>query len=103
MKRQDGKHEGDLLLSEDLALHGMVTGNLTVHAQAKLLLHGMCCGNLIIAKDGVAEVFGTVVGSIINEGGTVFVAGTVQGFITTTSGTTDVDPNARVGGGILRR
>lgn len=78
MQIEYGKIEGDLVLDDDLKLHGMLCGNLTVPAGCKVWLHGMVTGDLRVEPDGAAVVHGMVCGDVLAEGPTT-IFGTVSG------------------------
>ena len=100
MKLENGKIEGDLVVSEDLQLNGMVTGNIIVTDSAKLLLNGMCLGSVHIEGDSTAIVHGIVQENIENSNGTLHVYGTVNGDVISGSGETKISSEARVCGSI---
>jgi cytoskeletal protein CcmA (bactofilin family) len=94
---------GDVRVTQDLRLLGMITGSATVCAGATLLLHGMVRGDLVLESGARADVRGVVGGNVINRGGELRVFGRVSGTLTTESGTTTIDPAAVVEGGESRR
>ena len=49
---------GDLVVSEEICLAGVVTGSITVTATGKLELRGICSKNLVIEKGGWAKIYG---------------------------------------------
>lgn len=73
-----GKHNGNLLLTDDTEITGMVTGKVTVEKGVRLLLRGTLASDLEVF--GTAEVVGTVVGTVFNSGQLV-VAGTVGAIV----------------------
>ena len=96
MKRFSGKHEGDLNLSGDLELAGVVTGTVTVPPGAYLRMSGLIAGNLVVERKARAKISGVVDGSVINNGGTVHVSGIVGRVLDQFEGVTTVDPRAFV-------
>lgn len=96
MQYENRKIDGDLNLSSDLELHGMVTGNIKVLPGATLFLHGICGENLIVENKATAHVHGTVGGNVENRGGVVEIFGTVTGHVLELSGTTFIDKNAMI-------
>jgi hypothetical protein len=98
VREEHGKVEGDLLVTENLDLHGMVTRNVTVANGATLLLHGMICGDLVLEKGGNVDLFGTVGGDVTNHGGILRIYGVVSGDLYRLAGTTEIQPDAKVGG-----
>lgn len=77
MRTFSGQHEGDLRLSEDLELLGMVTGTLTVPQGRYLDLKGTVKADLVIENGGRAVVRGKVDGTVRNLGGDVEILGMV--------------------------
>lgn len=59
-----GKIEHDVRLTDDLRLHGMVIGNVTVADGGALYLHGTISGDLAIESGGRAVLHGMVAGSV---------------------------------------
>lgn len=56
-----GKHEGDLILSSDTDVHGMIDGSLIIPSGMLLVLHGMVTGNGEVRNEGAhVEIFGMV-------------------------------------------
>ena len=98
MKTENGKVEGDLLVSEDLNMNGMVTGNITVSNGASLKLNGMCLNNVIVEKSSHAEINGMINGDLINNGGSLDVHGSINGDINSFSGESNVSHSAHVAG-----
>ena len=97
MRKQYKKIEGHLLLIDDLELHGMVTGNITVPAGKTLLLHGMCCGSLIIEAGARASIEGTVSGDVLNSG-FAEIGGTVNGNVRSRNGKVHFSADCVIGG-----
>ena len=97
-----GKIEGDLSLSKQLVLAGMVTGNITVTNGGVLDLAGMCMQNVYVKSGGTVRIQGMVRGDVINEGGSLRVSGTIHGAVKTQSGTTVVDQGAVVVRGVIQ-
>ena len=96
MIAEHGKLDGNLYLDYELALHGMVTGDVIVDKGGNLYLHGMCCSNLIIKEGGSVFLHGTVTGDVVNQGGYLEVYGIVGGYLQTQNGETIVDEKAKV-------
>ncbi len=103
MRTEHGKIVGDLHLTDDLKLHGMVTGETVVASGGLLLLHGTCCRNVFVETGGQAEIHGAVAGSVCNRGGQVTVYGTVAKDVVTDDGQTRVEETAQVRGCVSRR
>ena len=89
--------EGPVTLDRHTALHGMVTGDLTVPAGIRLDHHGLVTGNLVIEPTGVAIIHGMVAGTVIDHGGTVQVFGRVGAISDQGERETYVAPEAKVG------
>jgi cytoskeletal protein CcmA (bactofilin family) len=98
LRTERGQIEGDVYLTDELVLHGMVVGDLTVAATAVLHLHGMCTGNLVVERGGRAEVPGMVVKDVVNRGGDVDISGMVNGSVREEAGRTFVRPGAVISG-----
>jgi len=78
LQTENGKIEGDFVVSGQFTLNGMVTGTTTVAPGASFQLHGMCCGDLVVSSGATAVLFGTVVGNLVNTG-VVELRGVIQG------------------------
>jgi hypothetical protein len=96
MNRIPGKVEGDVTITEDTQLNGMIVGNATVSRNVTLIAHGLITGNLILSEAAISYVYGTVDGNIINNGGHLEVFGYVKGKVVRQSGETIIDPNAKI-------
>ena len=86
MKSEHEKIDGDLFVTEELILYGLVTGNVTIDKGGNLILHGMCCKNLLIEEGGECFLHGTVVGNVDNIGGYLEVHGKISGYLRTENG-----------------
>jgi cytoskeletal protein CcmA (bactofilin family) len=93
MEEIAGHITGQLTVTRDTALRGMVTGDAWVTGGATLTLYGYVTGNLHVDEGGVVIVHGMVDGAVINKGrvGVFGMVGEVTGY-----GKTYIDPNARV-------
>lgn len=91
-----GKIEDDIELDNELVLHGMVNGNVRVVDGEILVLNGMCSQNLVIEEGGRVYLHGTTVGNVHNNGGYLEVYGTINGYLRTESGNTQIDPDADI-------
>ena len=96
MRTEYGQIEGDLSVSDHLALYGLCAGDITVEAGGALHLYGMCAGNVNVKKGGCAVVYGLCTGDAINDGGDLEVRGMVIGDITKHGGTTTILPGAKI-------
>ncbi|WP_019277229.1 polymer-forming cytoskeletal protein [Vibrio coralliilyticus] len=99
MKFENGMISGDLTVEEELTLNGMVTGNIVVLDEAKLILNGTCNGSLEIQNGSEVDISGVVQGDINNLGGILRINGVVQGDVSD-AGTTVVSEGAEVKGTI---
>ena len=97
MEEFQHKIEGDVSLSSDLRLRGMVTGSVTVPANVVFELNGMIGEDLICEPGSVVRIHGTVIGSVVNDGGQVEIWGVVGSIDEKQSGSTIVHPGAVVG------
>ncbi len=67
--------EGSVLLNEDFELLGVVTGSVTVARGAHLKMDGLIMCDLVVLEGGSADITGTVMGYVINDGGRVKMRG----------------------------
>ena len=72
-------HQGDLTLTDDLEITGLVSGTVTVPPGGYLLLHGMITGDLVVQKTARAIIHGIVSGAVLNHDGDVEIYGMVGG------------------------
>ncbi|MCH9052169.1 MAG: hypothetical protein IIA72_13995 [Proteobacteria bacterium] len=70
-------HQGDLTLTDDLEISGLVSGTVTVTPGRYLLLHGMITDDLVVQKTARATIHGTVGGAVLNHDGDVEIFGMV--------------------------
>jgi len=96
MRSENKKIEGDLTLTDGLALYGQASGNIVVANGGELHLHGVCRRNLTVQEGGKAIIYGMVSGHVVNDGGYLQVLGTIVGSLRSPSGDTEVNPNASV-------
>ncbi len=80
MITENGELVGDLRLETDLALNGMVAGDLIVEPGATVTLKGM------------------VTGAVSNQGGNLMIYGMVNGPLHRDGGSTTVDADAMIRG-----
>jgi cytoskeletal protein CcmA (bactofilin family) len=90
--------EGPLEVANELALYGMITGDVTVLAGGYLHLNGTCCANLRVEPGATVALDGTVAGNVSNDGGTLHVRGRISGQLLRFRGETTVYPGAVVAG-----
>lgn len=100
MREEYSKCEGDLLISDEVAIHGIVTGSITVRDFGSLTLHGACVGNLEVEAGAIALIEGIVGGNVFNHGGHITINRLITGSVTCKEGKTDVGKDARVLGRI---
>ena len=62
MNTEHGKLEGDVEISSELKLHGIIAGNAIVKKGGVLHLHGMVSRNLILEPSGIVNIPGMVSG-----------------------------------------
>lgn len=79
-----------LSIYAEMAVFNVVTGDITVQAGGALLLYAICAGNVVVNPRGSAAIYGTVVGSITNNGGELHIFGKVIGGVVGSSGETTV-------------
>lgn len=91
-----GKHEGDLMLSSDVVIRGMVCGNLIVPSGVKAQVPGMVTKRITVESGGVLILRGMASGGVTNNGGYIEIYGMVNGGLIEISGTTKVDPEAHI-------
>ena len=101
MKSENGKIDGDLVVSENLRLNGMVTGNIKIIDDAELHLSGMCLGTLNLEGSSSVYVHGMVKGDINNPEGYLHVGGVVKGNVISGTGDTEISSGAVVSGEII--
>ena len=94
MNTENGKIEGNINITEDFQLNGVVTASASVINGAYFKLNGVVSKDLTIAAGSSVDVNGVVNGNIINEGGVVNVTGVVRGSL---YGAAHVSANAVVG------
>jgi cytoskeletal protein CcmA (bactofilin family) len=68
MKFDNSKVTGDLVVNDDLAFHGLVTGSITVNEGARLEFHGACSGKMMVLPGARVNVYGRLSGNLINSG-----------------------------------
>jgi len=91
------KIDGDLTVSEELTLLGMVTGNITILKGGVLDFQGTCNKDLILEEGSKVHLGGTVNGNVVNRAGELHVSGTVNGYVHTDDrGKTVIDPGAKI-------
>jgi len=94
MNTENGKIEGNMDVAKDFQLNGVITGNASVKSGVFFRLNGVVSGSLTIEHGASADINGVVNGNVINEGGTINIAGVVRGAI---HGEANISPNAIIG------
>lgn len=77
MREIKNKIDGHYQIEQDTILSGMVTQDLTIAGGIHVDLRGMVAGNLIAKTGSSVNIYGTVVGMIINKGADITIYGTV--------------------------
>lgn len=89
------KIEGNILITTDTNLYGMIEGNVTVNKGVIFNIYGSLIGNLMIQKDSVVYLYGSLHGNINNRG-FLEIHGFVRGNIFPPDGKTVIKNNARI-------
>ena len=98
MHRVSGTVEGVWEINDEVALTGMAAGDVVVASGGVLHLEGMCCRSLRIEQNGTVWLRGTVIGDVINAGGSLNVHGTIQGQLVDPNALAVIHPGAMIGG-----
>lgn len=88
----------DVTVTRKTTISDQIDGTVTVAKRGVLTLYGRVEEDLIIEKDGRADVYGMVLGDVVNRGGTVTVYGWVGGRVIRQGGETVVSSGAVVRG-----
>lgn len=88
--------KGDVRITEEIAMHGTVTGSITVAQGGHLYFYGTCKGNVIAEMGGEFFLFGKVEGDVQNRGGYIEISGEVQGNLSKSAGHTVLHDKAKV-------
>jgi hypothetical protein len=94
----DRDHREDVAVTTKTTISDQIDGTVTVLKGGTLTLNGRVEEDLIIEVGGRAEVYGMVLGDVVNRGGTVTVFGWVGGSVIEQGGETVVSPGAVVNG-----
>lgn len=78
----NGKIEGNYVVSTDERFHGIITGNVTVKAGVTYINHGMLCRDVTVEEGGTFYNYGMVTGNVMGEGYTE-IWGMVKGYVST--------------------
>ena len=90
-----GTLDAPLCVTGSLAIHGTVGGVVRVMPTGELVLRGVCKGSIVVAAGARAEIWGIVEGNIINQGGDLYIAGLVEGYVDRAEGRTTTAPDFR--------
>jgi cytoskeletal protein CcmA (bactofilin family) len=71
---------GDLVVTSNTIIHGLIDGNVSVKDGASLILHGLIDGDLTIETGSICEVHGRIEKNIVNKGKCT-IYGIVEGSI----------------------
>lgn len=96
MRQEFNLIEGDLEITDDVALFGICHGDITVKPAGHLYLRGVCTGDIVVEADGIVEISGIVQGKLRNRGGEVDVHGVIQGSLLANAGRTTIHRDAMV-------
>jgi hypothetical protein len=96
MRQEFNLIEGDLEITDDVALFGICHGDIVVKPAAHLQLKGVCTGDIEVEEHAVVEISGIVQGKLRNRGGEVDVHGVIQGSLLANAGRTTVHRDAMV-------
>jgi hypothetical protein len=92
------EHREDMAVTTKTTISDQIDGTVTVLKGGTLTLNGRVEEDLIIEVGGRAEVYGMVLGDVVNRGGTLAVFGWVGGSVIKQGGETVVSPGAVVNG-----
>ncbi|MES2705377.1 MAG: hypothetical protein V4726_02130 [Verrucomicrobiota bacterium] len=98
MRIEHGKLTGDQNITEDLDLQGIIYGSAEVQPGIALHMGGTITENLLILPGGICKLDGMVFGNVHNRGGILRILGTIKGELTGEGGSTEIDPQAVIGG-----
>ena len=93
--------EGDTWLEQDVELHGIILGSVIVRAGKLFRVCGSVSGNIKLEARARVFLYGYVGGDIVNSGGILEVYGVVNGRVIRQAGTTRIDRQAKVYGGLI--
>ncbi|GEM_PF-868861 len=85
---------GDIFISEDTLLSGIVNGSITVAENTIFNLSGILNGRLFLKEKATVYLSGMVSGDIVNNGGYLEISGTINGNIIRQQGQIIVKPEA---------
>jgi cytoskeletal protein CcmA (bactofilin family) len=99
MNTEHVEQEEDMEFSDEMILHGIFEGNVTVKEGGILQLFGRVSKNVIVEPGGTANIHGMVFGDVINKGGALNISGTILGQLVKEAGITKVAQKAEIGTG----
>lgn len=100
MRTEAGRIEGDVVVTDELTLLGVVQGSVRVGTGGRLRLLGTVGHDLVVEAGGEAELVGVVKRDVTNSGGTLTVVGRIRGRLYANAGQTRLDENSDVAGGV---
>ena len=89
-----------VILRTARTIENVVRLNFIVADGGSLTLPGVVFGDITVEKGGKLVVRGSVHGDVINQGGEAKIFGRVTGAVVKKSGSTVIDPQASVEGGL---
>jgi len=97
MRKEYNQIEGDVRVSDHLALYGMCLGDMVVEPGGDVHLYGMVAGNIEVMEGGSVCLYGMCTGHVVNSGGNLEISGLVVGNVEKKAGKTTLLPTAKVG------
>jgi hypothetical protein len=94
----DRGHGEDVTVTTKTTISDQIDGTVTVLKGGMVTLYGRVEEDLIVEMGGRADVYGMVLGDVVNRGGTLTVNGWVGGRVIEQGGETVVSPGAVVKG-----
>ncbi|OTP77282.1 hypothetical protein [Caballeronia sordidicola] len=99
MEVRSGRIDGPFTVERDLMIRGTVVGRATVRSGNNLVLNGTVTSDLVIEPAARVKIFGTVNGTVINQGGLVEIHGIVGAVADTASSSRTIIAQGAVIGG----
>jgi len=93
--------EGDTWLEQDVELHGIILGSVIVPAGRLFHVCGAVSGSVHLEARARVFLYGYVGGDVVNNGGCLELYGVVNGRVIRQAGTTRIDRQALVYGGLI--
>ncbi|MEJ4044554.1 hypothetical protein [Erwinia sp. SLM-02] len=88
------KHYGNLTLSTDLEMAGLLSGDLIVSYGCTALVSGIVAGRIYVESGGRLLLNGSALSGVTNRGGRVEIYGVVNGGLEEVSGETVISSRA---------